>query len=431
MSLTFSSDGDATQERELGDGSALHFLATEIRRERTGVHAKLGIGRQNGTAPATILEYDTLNIGRSEERARLVKKAHAMLPDTIKSSLPLELLQHDFGTFCHLVGLGFEEARFQVTERDPSAALVPPTMLLTPYILLGGGTIIFAPPGQGKSWMLQAMALSLATGNQSLFPCVQCPVLYINLERSAASLEYREQQLARALGMAGRTGLSYLHVRGGNLREIGKKARRFLSPGGQGIVMVDSISRAGLGKLTDDDTGNAFIDNMNAMTPSWCAVAHTPRADATHSFGSVMYEAGEDIGIKLASEHQTHENLTRIGISLTVTKANDIKKPPPGYFALEFEEDQGGVSRLVSIRKANRKEFPELGADQERSRLERLKDFVLSVGSVSATDAANETGLRRNFVSDAFATSGVFQVIGKKGHKVLYGVKEQLSPQDS
>ena len=44
--------------------------------------------------------------------------------------------------------------------------------------------------------------------------------------------------------------------------------------------------------------GNSFeneCNSTNSLCESWVAIAHTPRADASHVFGSVMFEAAADV----------------------------------------------------------------------------------------------------------------------------------------
>ncbi len=103
------------------------------------------------------------------------------------------------------------------------------------------------------------------------------------------------------------------------------------------VVILDSISRAGVGDLNENQPVNRAIDMLNRLAPTWLAIAHTPRADETHVYGSVHFEAGEDLGVGLIAQTSMDGLLT--GVGLRVDKANDLPKNIPlGIHAMEWDE---------------------------------------------------------------------------------------------
>ena len=70
MEFTFKREG-VDYEEPLPTGDILGLRARNIRRERTGTHALVAVTLGN-----SILDSDTFNIDRREDRARLVKAAH-------------------------------------------------------------------------------------------------------------------------------------------------------------------------------------------------------------------------------------------------------------------------------------------------------------------------------------------------------------------
>ena len=239
------------------------------------------------------------------------------------------------------------------------------------------------------------------------------PVLYINLERSEVSLERREAKIRGALGVHGRSSVHYIHARGHSLKAVATKARAYVARNPGAVVFLDSISRSGLGKLVEEDPASQFTDTMNYISETWLAIGHTPRGDDSHIFGSVHFDAGEDIGIKATAELTNNV----AGVSLQVVKSNDIARPPTAYYSLEF-----GPDGLEAVSKAGAIDFPELAARKAQSWLEQVEGYLLEVGSASATEIAKETGLQRNHVSTILSKENRFVKLGRQGHTVFYGL---------
>jgi hypothetical protein len=410
MSLTYSeSNQELTEVVELPTPDQVLLVAREIRRERTGVHARIGIAC-NGA----MLAYDTFNIGRSEERSRLSKSAYAMLPLVLKEALPLDRLKHHLDLFCLQVPTAWEEVEVEFVEYDANTVIVQPQPLLSSYIVEGGGSILFAPPGAGKSYIALLKGVALANGINHIWEIPEPrPVLFVNLERSGNSLAWRDQQVRNALGITGKSGVTYLHGRGKTISTIKRhlyswaKARQ-----GMGVVIIDSLSRAAEGPLGEDSTANEITNILNGIDGSWYAIGHTPRNDQGHLFGSIHWDAGADIQIKVSSERKDSE----LGLRLEVTKANDLAFPQPQYMAIQFNE-----SGLIGVRTARNSEFAELASGEALSRKDRLVLYLKEVTLADATEAASATGIDRANVSRMF-NQEPFVLVKKEGRKVLYGL---------
>jgi|TARA_Y100000310_G_scaffold328100_1_gene395640 hypothetical protein len=371
----------------LPTGDVLLIRFREIRRERTGVHALVGI-LLNGT----ILGYDTFNIGRREERQRLGNAAYKMIGGPLVKDA---ISNNDFLHMLDIAALDtprhWEEERITVVTYDGEADPGPVRFILEPYIIKGGGTIVYAPPKSGKSMVMQCMAIAIACGGHSIWKGqAEIPVLYVNLERSGDSFLRREIALKKCLHINQPTNVHYIHARGMGLGALRRKILNWMRDNPRSGIFLDSISRAQSGgSLSEDETGNRFIDMMNSLNPPWwVAVAHTPRASSNHIFGTIMFDAGMDIGVKLS--HEQRENT--LGVKLEITDANDIGKFSPQYIAFDFD---GPKSAVQSVRIAQETDFPELALSQAVGQVEKVLLAIENSehGSLTPTEIAKFTGL--------------------------------------
>ena len=403
---------------DLPTGERAVFYYHEIRREKTGVHALVAIALSDGSGD-TILAHDTFNIGRHADRTRVANAAHKQLGEVHKAAWELIVMQHDLDTTALATPKMWEEQRIDVVEYNPTD--VPPDLVfaLEPFIINGGGTIFFGPPGGGKSYLLQAIAVSVASGHSTLWPVTAAPVLYVNLERDGTSMHRRERAVMAALGIGLKepSGVSYLHARGMGLATVDRLAKKWVRDHGEySGVVLDSVSRGQLGRLNDDDTANRFIDMMNGLGASWWAgIGHTPRADDSHLYGSVHFDAGEDIGVQVKSDKQNGT----LGISLKITKSNDIGNYPTQYLAYEFDDKDKPVTKM---RHASQTEFPNLVLEKGQSEEDRIVQAIneTSNGELSVGEIVERTGMKYPSVSRRLKASDQFDLARKEGKLSIY-----------
>ena len=377
-----------------------------IRNERTGIHAMVVI-----SVDGRVVMSDLFNIGRATDRDKLVRFTEKNLTDV--ESAAWESLGNNLMTACVWIITSWEASTVQssVAEIEPEQSSFP----IYPYIIRDGGSILFAPPGSGKSYLLQTMAITTAVGRSGLWEQEQAPVVYINLERSMQSVERREFAIRRALGINGPTGVRYIHARGRSLSGIAPHVHQIIEQQPGTVVMLDSLSRTGIGSLNEDQTANKFVDTMNGVG-TWIAIGHTPRADSDHVYGSQHFDAGQDIGIKVSSERK--DNL--LGVALRVTKANDIPPVPLKILVFQFREDGHG---LENIGLADHHLFPTLLADKKLSAIESLIAFM-GDEEWTTTDVSSQLGLTPSWVSERFLHSGLFIQTRIEKHKKFYQVKQ-------
>ena len=173
-------------------------------------------------------------------------------------------------------------------------------------------------------------------------------------------------------------------------------------------MLYDSISRMGGGSLTEDDVANSIIDMANAVSDTWVALAHSPRADAGHAFGSVHFDAGADMMVKLSSEQRG----MKLGCALTVTKANHTGAVPVMTYELEF--DQHGLLRFG---RSNQADWPELAPNL----IEQIA-ALLDSQEMTATELTERTKAARSTVMFNLEKDQRFERRAKTGKEVFWGL---------
>ena len=411
MDLTPTSDGRYRWERALGTGEKVAIVAKDVRKERTGLHANIGIGFEGA-----VLAHDTYNVGRNEDRGRLAKSAAEKLKrrsELAFAAYPAIDIKDDLDTFCLELGRVFDE-QFTGEMLIPKRHAGSP-YALRPWIVDGGGTIFFGPPKAGKSFLSLLMCQSIMYGLPTFWPVRKQVVCYVNLERSKRSMENR-LALVNGVMELGDKGMPMVNARGQSLDRVAQSVRETVRKYKATIIWIDSISRSGVGSLVHDDSANRLIDMASGLCETWAAIGHTPREDGTHSYGSVMFEAGQDVGVQVSSEHRNDE----VGLMLRMQGANDIPMAKPQFYALSFTG--GEESALQGFRMAKEGEFPGFSLQQPGSRFEQVRDYIMQVGGTATPgDIVKHTGMKYPDVSKLLHTSA-FQFIRKEGKNAYYGV---------
>jgi len=402
-----TSDESIEQRIKLLSGNSIILRAENIRRERNGVHSRITI-----CLDSDVLAWDVFNIERNEERQRLARSAVDRLPDGIDNLCDLARLKGYLDAFTASLWEKAQE-RDKAEEEIPSGVTKPLVYLAEPYILRGGKTILYAPPGSGKSYTALLLAVSVDAGCSKLWNVLKAKVLFVNLERSQESVSRRLGMVNQALGLPITRPLLMLHRSGRTLADVADVLQRDVIQRGVQLVILDSISRAGAGDLVDNQTANTITDILSRICSSWLALAHSPRADATHAFGSVHFDAGADLAVQLTSETVNDT----LGVGLKITKSNDVPPGPVRALAIEFAENS------ISVRQARPSEFGELTLAHKKSLSQEVREFLQTEGEATASQISEKLGRNRTNVA-TLLNSEAFCKTRKEGKSQFYGVKE-------
>lgn len=394
------------------------YHGSNIRVDRAKPHALVTISQEG-----RILDEDDIAMANREERNRLSNSAWTLLNGS-KELYPKDQMQHDMLLFCR--GLWEAYVGSGVAVRTAGAVEpTEPTFLLQDYVLEGAGTILFAPPGRGKSWTGLIWATCIDAGISTYWPVKQAPVLFINLERSQESIERRQGMVNAALGLPRDYSMLMMHERGKSLSDIFDRAVKTIEREGIAFTCIDSLSRAGTGSLVKDETANKAMDLANGLGSAWLVLAHTPRGDETHTFGSQMFDAAADLAVQMLTEEpEAMDDSTdspRLGIGLKVTKANDTAKPPLRVWTFEFDRRYG----LTGIRPARRGEWADIEDDrklpspQDRITTHLLRngiDYPSSIAQALELDQGNVS----RYLKDMLSHDKVVEH-HREGSRVFYG----------
>jgi hypothetical protein len=365
----------------------------------------------------TLLEHDTISLEKREERNRLSNMAHGQLSALAKESYTKDQMSHDLMVFLletH-TSYGRRAMGLEVVgqRRDPNAVFQAGQ-----FWPVGSGVIMFAPPDSGKTWLAMTLAVSVNSGINQVWLVKAAKVLFVNLERDQRSAEHRLALINRALGLAEDTPLLMLNAKGATLMSLVPAIKATMAEHGAEVLFLDSISRTGGGTLVGDEVANGVMDTLNALCPTWCAIAHSPRDDSSHVYGSVMFDGAADVIMQVTAEQRG----LVLGTALRVTKANDIQKPPLQMLAWHFGEEAGDTV-LQQIRQASKDEFPEASHGERFTIHDACTLYLKENSQGTASEIAEVYGVSRTNVSTYLnGNPSKFVKLLKQGKEQPYGL---------
>jgi len=287
-------------------------------------------------------------------------------------------------------------------------------------VVTGGGTIINALPKQAKSFIAMLLAVSVDSGVDQVFEIEQGKVLFINFERSRNSMIRRLGGINTALGLDPYRPLSFMNVQSKRLSSILPSIQYKINQMDAKLIIVDSISRAGMGNLTDDDTANKITESLNSLVAgtdrAWLGIAHRAWSNE-HVYGSVHFQAAADVVAGITKTH--NQNTREMGVSISVDAENDMSPQEDKVIAFSFD-DMG----VKGVRRASKQEFPEL-LDGEYESKDRIFQYLETTGAQTPAEIARGTGIpRTSIVSALTRNEKMFKKSGNFWARIIGGKEE-------
>jgi len=383
----------------------------EIRRERTGVHGRIVIFLDDQHRG-----FDNINLEKGDQRNRFCREVYRTLDEPVSSQYGERAIIHDVGVLAQAV-MNWESANLKIEFVDPEEYATPLSYPIHPFVLDNAGAILFAPPGTGKSYVALIMAICIANGLTTPFNSIKRPVIYVNLERPRNTFLMRDHAVRQALGISGSSNVGYLHARGMALKPIVRKLEKLTANQSDTVIIMDSISRTGLGSLLDDSTANQFTDMMNGLNRTWLGIGHTPRGDDKHVFGSVHFTAGCDVETRLVGTERG--NVTNL--LLETVKANDGRRNYKHAISLEFGDHDG----LIGIKEIDFSD-PGLIALSTDVTMKIASAIQFLGGKGTPSQIAEELDMYASNVTRALKNAEKFVLVSEEGRNHYYGVKENV-----
>ena len=413
-------DNIVRSEVEPMAGLKVEFSAARVHNRSSGYHASTRL-----TLNGKLLAADLLNFEKHAQRKTLANDAHAMLPEKLRESYPKLFIKRDLDEFCEAIWETYNsQFKAELVAGDPDSNT---DWFCQPMIMQEAATILYGKRGGGKSVTAVACAVSIQQNVADLwFPIEKANVLYINIERGKKSMARRVARVNTALGLSAYEPLLMVNARGKSLDHIYDQARRSMRANDVQVVFFDSISRAGVGDLNENQPANQVMDMLSDLTPTWMAVAHMTEQEGGKSkvFGSQMYENAADVVIKLDSDRQGDT----LGVGMEIVKANDTRLGQEKYFKYEFDGDHG----LAAITPSSLKEFPDLD-NKSLSAADEIELFIDNAPLNRATSSEIAQGLNRDQsnVSKILARqTHRFYKFPKNGREQPYGLVSRLGAEE-
>ncbi len=349
---------------EAGAGEVI-FRATNIRQERTGVHAQVEIGTADGP-----LADDTFNVGRDADRTKLVNKFYKRLEGKFTKQAVVALneayeqvhLELDFVVFCNGLWaalLGDDSGQEVAGDEHPSA---PPWAV--PGLVMEGATGMWVgDAGGNKSTLMRLTAQSLRYGVATVIPVKsQANVIWVNAEEPPDEHKRQMGNVNKALDLDRTSDIYTIDARGLSIQDLAPRVEAAMQSEQAKHIFVDSLSRLARGmNLNENATATLLIDSLAGVDASVTWIGHTGHENRQRMAGSKHFENAGRVMILIQSrisDHPRAPELTR-GVRARVYKANGAVPTEPMYWKFEYHAQYG----LAEAAMADKADWPLLHCD--------------------------------------------------------------------
>ncbi len=355
-------DGGGLEARKVTDGGTVVFRAENIRKTRTGVHAKMTLAL-NGTP----LSVDNFNVERDAERTKFVNKFYSRkkkigtLPNFYaKDELELDLMVWCEGDANHAglwqAWLGELSGQDIEGDENPSA---PPWAV--PGLVMEGATAIWAgDAGANKSTLLRLTAQCLRYGVTGIIPIKkQAMVVWVNAEEPPAEHSRQVGNTNQAIGLPRDYDMFTVDARGLSIDDLAPRLEQAVKYSAAEHVFIDSLSRLAHGmNLNENATATLLIDSVAALGTSVTWIGHTGHENRERLGGSRHFENAGRVMVLVKSRMSAGGPTPELkrGVRATVYKANGAIPTEPMHWTLNYHRQHG----LIEVGMATEDDWPVL-----------------------------------------------------------------------
>ena len=351
-----------------GTGDIIEFRAKDVQNKIDGKSTISVYHEPYGETERLVLGSHRFNIHDMVMRTRLGNSTYRNIHNGLKEQFTdKNMVAWVFQFTADLVDFDSSAVTSELVPGNPDWRV---QFLAYPHLVDGCMSVLSARGASTKSYTGIAMAISIDSGVDKLWPIeVVAPALYINMERSKASIAGRIGWVNEALGLEGSRPLEVLHTQGRSFHQIETALRRIVAEKGIQFAVLDSLSRTKVGDLTENSPANMVMDLMSDLFHSSLVIAHSPKHSDTPGeiFGSDMYRNAADVTIGVTAHREDGSSTTYS--EFEIEKANDIGVRSKSWLAFEFADDPNPdprikISRLVDIRVPRYDELPDFDGDK-------------------------------------------------------------------
>lgn len=400
-------------KREKKEAEAIPGKIPEGKRNST-LMSLAGSMRRRGSSEETILaallaeNQSSCNPPLPESEVRSITKNVAKYP-------AVELLTPMYESHQQLGGGSLPLVSMKdLTEPPPSSWTV------ANIIPEGHTTLIYGDGGQGKSYLVLALASCVASGiDFATLPVIKGPVIYVDYELSEEEQARRAYKVARGLGLEKPPGALYYLNPGiqenvpTSITKVAKKLIQYKPS----LVVIDSVGAAMKG---DMEVAKDIVPIFQALRPlgTVLLVDHQPKLGSGDSYKN-----------KSAFGSVFKTNLARSVWQLQQGKRDG--KPVLSLVLRHKKCNFGPLLEPIGLRAnfgtAYTLEPYEVPAEPEEgpTATEQVAEMLGSVSEATVAEIENATGLPDGTIRYSLSVlknNGTVKVLGKEGHANIYAL---------
>jgi len=328
--------------RHSADGSPIRFDASDFTERFAGLTATMSVYCDD-EGHRGLITTERLSIVSGNDRKQFAARLHQH-----PNAKPLQISHDTWAGLVEAACLDLLADQQRLEELIELDGLRPPLELdryLYEPLLLSSAvpTAIFGEGGSGKSWLAQAIAASVASGQSFVTglnaPSKQVPVLWLDWENDPPTMRERMSLLTGGFPMEGIKYLRMLRPLHEQVDQIAAQIERH----GFGLVVIDSVTGAAGADLNDNKTATQTHAAIRQLGVPSLLIAHTAKnTKGAGIFGAVAWR---DLSRLVWSIEQS---ATDTGyVRLRDTKRNSTVRSADLGVRLAFDRDDEGLPTLV------------------------------------------------------------------------------------